>query len=60
MFKDAYKCDKDQEEVFIMGNSNEALLDSCFTANVMGVDLRDKFFAGISEDDQNEIKFLPP
>ena len=40
MYKDANKCDIDigQEEVFIMENSNEALLDSCCTANVMGVD----------------------
>ena len=41
-----------------MENSNEALLDSCCTANVMGVDWREKFFASLSEDDQNEIKFL--
>ena len=48
-----------QEEVFIMENSNESLLDSCCTANVMGVDWRDKFFPSLSEDDhQNEIKFL--
>ena len=26
----------------------------------MGVDWRDKFFASLSEDDQNEIKFLQP
>ena len=62
MYKDAYKCDVDidQEEVFMMENSNEALLDSCCTANVMGVDWRDNFFACLSEDDQNEIKFLQP
>ena len=49
-----------QEEVFIMENSNEALLDSCCTAYGMGVDWRDKFFVSHSEDDQNEIKFLQP
>ena len=40
MYKDANKRDIDigQEEVFITENSNEALLDSCYTANVMGVD----------------------
>ena len=27
---------------------------------VMGVDWRDKFFASLPEDDQNEIKFLQP
>ena len=45
MFKDANKCDIDisQEEVFMMENSNEALLDSCCTSNVIGVDCRDKF-----------------
>ena len=45
MYKDANKCDIDigQEEVFITENSNEALLDSCCTANVMGVDWRDEF-----------------
>ena len=26
----------------------------------MGVDWRDKFFASLPEDDQNEIKFLQP
>ena len=29
-------------------------------ADVMGVNWRDKFFASLSEDDQNEIKFLQP
>ena len=45
MYKDAIKYDKDigQEEVFIMENSDEAHLDSCFAANVMGVDWRDKY-----------------
>ena len=43
-----------------MENSNEALLDSCCKANVMGVDWRDNFFASLSEDDQNAIKFLQP
>ena len=62
MYKDANKCDIDicQEEVFIMRNSNEALLRSCCTADVMGVDWRDKFFASLSKDDQTEIKFLQP
>ena len=60
MYKDVNKCDVDigQEKVFIMGNSNEALRDSCCTAGVIGVDWRDNFFASLSEDDQNEIKFL--
>ena len=60
MYKDANKCDIDtaQEDVYIMKNSNEALVDSCCTANLMGVDWRDKIFAGLSKDDQHEIKFL--
>ena len=40
MYKYANKCDIDivQEEIFIMRNSNDALVDSCCTANVMDVD----------------------
>ena len=43
-----------------MENSNEVPSDSCCTANVMGVDRRDKFFACLSENDQKEIKCLQP
>ena len=40
VYKDANKCDIDigQEVVSVTENSNETLLDSCCTANVMGVD----------------------
>ena len=60
MYNDANKCDIDigQEEVFIMENSSEALIDSCCTAYVMGIDWRDKLFDSLFEDDQNEIKLL--
>ena len=43
-----------------MENSNEALLDSCCTANVMSVDWGDKCFASLFEDDQNKINFCNP
>ena len=50
MYRDASKYDIDigQKEVFIMEDSNEALLDSCCTANVLGVHWRDKHFADLS------------
>ena len=40
-----------------MEKSNQALLDDCCTADVMDVDWRDNFFASLSEDNQNEVKF---
>ena len=44
------------EEVFHMRSSEEALLDSCCSANVMGKQWKDIFIDAMSDEDKSEIR----
>ena len=46
------------QEVFHMRSSEEALLDSCCSANVMGKQWKDIFIDAMSDDDRNEIRHM--
>ena len=46
----------EHEELFHMRSSEEALLDSCCSANVMGKQWKDVFIDAMSDEDRNEIR----
>lgn len=55
--EDANICDIPikHQEVFLMRSSEEALLDSCCSANVMGKQWKDIFIDAMSNEDKSEI-----
>ena len=56
-FDEALKCEEIQE-IYAVGDSisDECLLDSCCTSNVMGQQWKDKFFDNFSQTDLDEVK----
>jgi len=55
-FDEALKCEVLQEIYAVGDSSDECLLDSCCTFNVMGQPWKDKFFDNFSQADLKEVK----
>ena len=55
-FDEALKCEELQEIYAVGDSSDECLLDSCCTFNVMGQQWKEKFFGNFSESDMKEVK----
>ena len=53
---EAFQCEELQEIYAVGDSSDECLLDSCCTFNVMGQQWKDKFFNNFSETDLKEVK----
>ena len=46
------------KEVFVTDITEECLLDSCCTSNVMGQQWKDQFFTNFSDEDLSDVKVL--